>query len=64
MNERIRRILTRLVKKPETKMAELTTSLSLTRRQINYSIKQFNEELLENGLPQIRRNHMGDFIIP
>lgn len=64
MNKRIRSILTLLIKKPEIKMAELTNELSLTRRQINYSITQFNEELLGQQLPKIERNHAGDFILP
>ena len=64
MNDRIRKILTQLIKKPEIKMAELSAELSLTRRQINYALAQFNEELVENGWPEIKRNHVGDFIIP
>ncbi|WP_430611903.1 BglG family transcription antiterminator [Enterococcus sp. DIV0876] len=64
MNERIRKIITYLIKKPEAKMAELTSELSLTKRQINYAIQQFNEELSENQFPVIMRNHVGDFMIP
>lgn len=64
MNERIRNILVLLIKNPEIKMAELTNELGLTRRQINYSINQFNEELAHKEIPQIIRNHTGDFQIP
>jgi transcriptional antiterminator len=64
MNERIRKILIGLIKKPEIKMAELTQELSLTRRQINYALAQFNSELNERGLPEIKRSHTGDFMIP
>ncbi|GCF94715.1 PTS sugar transporter subunit IIA [Enterococcus florum] len=64
MNERIRNILTLLVKKPEIKMAELTKELGLTRRQINYAINQFNSELITQKMPSIQRNHTGDFNIP
>ncbi|MGO3709389.1 PTS sugar transporter subunit IIA [Vagococcus salmoninarum] len=64
MNERIRIILTLLLKKPEIKMAELAEELNFTRRQINYAINQFNQELEGKGVPQIKRNHIGDFEIP
>ncbi|MGY3749405.1 helix-turn-helix domain-containing protein [Vagococcus acidifermentans] len=64
MNERIRKILTTLTKKPEIKMAELTRELGLTRRQINYAINQFNSELITQNIPCIERNHAGDFIVP
>ncbi len=64
MNERIRDIITYLIKKPEAKMAELTNALSLTKRQINYAIQQFNAELSLNKMPEISRNHTGDFMIP
>lgn len=64
MNERIRNILTILTKRPEIKMAELTKELGLTRRQINYAINQFNSELITQKIPNIERNHAGDFIVP
>ncbi|MDT2849034.1 PTS sugar transporter subunit IIA [Vagococcus carniphilus] len=64
MNERIRIILTLLLKKPEIKMAELSKELNLTRRQINYAINQFNEELELMGLPKIERTYVGDFNVP
>ncbi|OTN76005.1 hypothetical protein A5886_001081 [Enterococcus sp. 8G7_MSG3316] len=64
MNERVRTIIMYLIKKPDTKIAELTKELSLTKRQINYAIQQFNEELSENQVPEITRNHAGDFMIP
>ncbi|MHC5373772.1 BglG family transcription antiterminator [Enterococcus sp. LJL120] len=64
MNERIRTILTLLIKNPNLKIGQLTEELGLTKRQINYSINQFNQELELQGLPIIERNHVGDFLIP
>ncbi|RPA60972.1 transcription antiterminator [Aerococcus agrisoli] len=63
MNERIRNILTHLIMSPNIKMAQLSKEMGLTRRQINYAINQFNDELLEKEFPQIERNHNGDFIV-
>ena len=45
MNKRIREILKLIIKNPEMKLSTLTSELDLTRRQINYAINQFNEEL-------------------
>lgn len=64
MNERIRNILTLLIKKPEIKLTELAEILKLTRRQINYAISQFNQELADQKLPIIERNNNGVFFIP
>ncbi|MGC3051285.1 hypothetical protein ACPTKJ_16055, partial [Enterococcus faecalis] len=38
--------------------------LGLTRRQINYALAQFNEELLFQKLPTIQRNQRGDIFVP
>ncbi|WP_308618254.1 PTS sugar transporter subunit IIA [uncultured Enterococcus sp.] len=64
MNERIRKILSLLIRNPELKMNDLTMKLSLTKRQINYAINSFNSELQLKSIPQIQRNHSGDFEIP
>lgn len=64
MNERIRGILSLLVKNPEMKMSDLTAALGLTKRQINYAINSFNEELQLKKIPTIKRSHRGDFEIP
>lgn len=64
MNERIRKILSLLIRNPELKMNGLTTKLSLTKRQINYAINTFNSELELKKIPKIKRNHSGDFEIP
>ena len=45
MNKRIREILKMIIKNPEMKLSALTSELDLTRRQINYAINQFNEDL-------------------
>ncbi|MDT2810121.1 BglG family transcription antiterminator [Enterococcus asini] len=64
MNERIRKILSLLIRNPELKMSNLTAKLDLTKRQINYAVNSFNEELKIKKLPQIKRNYNGDFEIP
>ncbi|MBS7578021.1 MULTISPECIES: PTS sugar transporter subunit IIA [unclassified Enterococcus] len=64
MNERIRTILALLIKKPEIKLTELAARLKLTKRQINYAITQFNEELIAKNLPIIERNNNGIFFMP
>ncbi|PAB01529.1 PTS sugar transporter subunit IIA [Enterococcus canintestini] len=64
MNERIRKILSLLIRNPELKMNDLTTKLNLTKRQINYAINSFNSELKLKNIPQIQRSHSGDFEIP
>lgn len=64
MNERVHSILKLIVKKPTIKMAELTDELSLTKRQVNYAIQQFNGELSINGLANITREHNGTFNLP
>lgn len=64
MNERQRAILTLLIKFTDYKIGDLEKELGLTRRQINYSLDQFNDLLLENKIPTIKRNKIGDFFIP
>ncbi|KAF1297365.1 transcriptional antiterminator [Enterococcus sp. JM4C] len=64
MNERIRNILTLLIKQPDMKVSQLSKELQLSKRQINYAIARFNEELTLKKLPNIVRNHSGDFSIP
>lgn len=64
MNERIRNILALLIKNPQIKLTEMTAALELTRRQINYAITQFNDELAAKKLPLIVRSHSGSFILP
>lgn len=64
MNERIRNILTLLIKQPDMKVTQISKELKLSKRQINYAIAQFNEELALSKLPGISRNHSGDFLIP
>lgn len=64
MNERQLGILELLIKYPDYKIGDLEKELGLSRRQINYSINQFNSILEDNRLPSIKRNKAGDFFIP
>ena len=64
MNKRIREILKMIIKNPEMKLSALTSELDLTRRQINYAINQFNEDLEMKNIPTIQRSHSGDITVP
>ena len=64
MNKRIREILKLIIKNPEMKLSTLTSELDLTRRQINYAINQFNEELKTKNIPLIQRSHSGNITVP
>lgn len=48
---------------PNIKSSELEAKLSLTRRQISYSVKTINTLLAELSLPPIERTHQGTFVI-
>ncbi|MDK6479779.1 helix-turn-helix domain-containing protein, partial [Enterococcus faecalis] len=63
MNKRIREILKLIIKNPEMKLSTLTSELDLTRRQINYAINQFNEELKTKNIPLIQRSHSGNITV-
>lgn len=64
MNERIREIISILLKNPTIKSSELADKLSLTRRQVNYAITQFNQEMALNRLSGIVRKNDGTFFVP
>ncbi|EGO8621149.1 PRD domain-containing protein [Enterococcus faecalis] len=64
MNERMRTILKLMIQKPELKLVHLADELGLTRRQINYALARFNEELTLQKLPTIQRNPRGDIFVP
>lgn len=64
MNERIQRIFELLLKRPEIRISEIAVKLNLSKRQINYALNQFNEELLERGIPTVNRSHSGEISIP
>ena len=54
-----------IIKNPEMKLSALTSELDLTRRQINYAINQFNEDLEMKNIPTIQRSHYsGDITVP
>ncbi|MCV3295516.1 MAG: BglG family transcription antiterminator [Oenococcus sp.] len=64
MNKRDLIVLTELVQHPDLKSAELEKSFDLTRRQLSYSVKNINSQLLNNHLPLISRTSIGTFVIP
>lgn len=64
MNERIRKIISILLKNPTIKSSELADKLSLTKRQVNYAITQFNQEMALNKLSGIVRKNDGTFFVP
>lgn len=64
MNERIREIISILLKNPTIKSSELADKLSLTKRQVNYAITQFNQEMALNKLFGIVRKNDGTFFVP
>lgn len=64
MNERQKKILTLLIKNPDYKIGNLEQELGLTRRQINYSLDQLNDLLVDSNVAPIKRNKVGDFFIP
>ena len=59
-----REIISILLKNPTIKSSELADKLSLTRRQVNYAITQFNQEMALNRLPGIVRKNDGTFFVP
>ncbi|MBM6615245.1 transcription antiterminator [Desemzia sp. RIT804] len=52
-----------LIQHPQIKSKELETLLSLTRRQINYSVQKINDSLETLQLPKIQRSQNGHFIV-
>lgn len=64
MNERIRKIISILLKNPTIKSSELANKLSLTKRQVNYAITQFNQEMSLKRLTGIIRKNDGTFFVP
>lgn len=57
MNERIRKIISILLKNPTIKSSELANKLSLTKRQVNYAITQFNQEKM-SGIDVLKEECM------
>ena len=64
MNDRASQILNLLIKNPDYKVSNLEKSLGLTRRQVNYSLNQINDDLAQNNLPKIIKNSDGSIMIP
>lgn len=64
MIDRVRKILTLIIKNPEIKTTDLASVLGLSRRQINYALSQLNDELKAQELPAINRSHTGKFSVP
>lgn len=63
LDKRSLEIIKVLLKYPHLKSKDLEEKLSLSRRQITYSIEKANGWLETNGLPVIERNNTGAFIL-
>ncbi|WP_434351270.1 BglG family transcription antiterminator [Trichococcus flocculiformis] len=63
LDKRSLEIIKVLLKYPHLKSKDLEEKLSLSRRQITYSIEKANGWLETNGLPVIQRNNTGAFIL-
>ena len=59
MNDRASQILNLLIKNPDYKVSNIEKLLNLTRRQVNYSLSQINNDLVQNNLPKITKNSDG-----
>ncbi|MFL2101067.1 BglG family transcription antiterminator [Desemzia sp. FAM 23989] len=56
-------IMKTLIQNPQIKSKDLELLLSLTRRQINYSVQKINDSLETLQLPKILRSQNGHFIV-
>lgn len=63
MNERIQKLISLLLKKPDITITEVMQKLSLTRRQVNYALSIVNDQLKAEKLVPIKRHHNGKFEI-
>ena len=63
LDKRSLEIIKILLKYPHLKSKDVEEKLSLSRRQINYSIEKANGWLEVNGLPVIQRNNAGTFLL-
>lgn len=63
LDKRSLEIIKILLKYPHLKSKDLEEKLSLSRRQITYSIEKANGWLESNGLPVIQRNNAGTFLL-
>ncbi|BDR57429.1 BglG family transcription antiterminator [Xylocopilactobacillus apis] len=54
-------IVSEIIRNPKVKSGDLQKKLSLSKRQIDYSINKINEELHESNLSLIQRNKNGTF---
>lgn len=63
LDKRSLEIIKILLKYPHLKSKDLEEKLSLSRRQITYSIEKANGWLEANGLPIIQRNNAGTFLL-
>ena len=64
MNDRASQILNLLIKNPDYKVSNIERLLDLTRRQVNYSLSQINNDLVQNNLPKITKNADGSIVVP
>lgn len=63
MNDRAIKILKLLLENRDYKITDLEQEMNLSKRQINYTIKQINDYLIDRGVSMIERNFLGEFII-
>ena len=63
LDKRSLEIIKILLKYPHLKSKDVEEKLSLSRRQITYSIEKANGWLEVNGLPVIQRNNAGTFLL-
>ncbi|MDT2557025.1 PTS sugar transporter subunit IIA [Enterococcus raffinosus] len=64
MDERIKEILNLLIKNPDFTVNEISERLSLTKRQIDYAIQQYNVKLHDANLTIIKKKYGGRFVLP
>lgn len=63
MNDRAKQILQLLVKNPDFKVIDLSKRMNLSRRQIDYSLTQINNWLIEIKAKPIEKNNDGYLIV-
>lgn len=61
MNERLVKIIEEIITNRSLKVSDISKNLSLTKRQVLYSLTQINDYLTDKNLPTIKRNSKGEF---
>lgn len=63
LSERSASLVYQLLQKTDITVQQLSIDLSLTKRQIVYSLSKINDELETDAVPAIRRDRRGHFLI-